>query len=263
MSDHLNPYQPPSVVVADIEPSLDNGNFVAEGRRLDAGRGVSWLGGGFKMVLAQPLPWILMVVVLFVMRFVVALIPFVNMLNNLMVPVFMGGIFIGAHRQAQGGAIEFGDLFAGFRDKVGQLIAVGALSMVVMIVFAVIVGIVVAVVFGASLFAAGGDARGLAGAGLGAMILLIPLAVIVGMLITACWWLAPALVVFHDLSPFDAMKRSFTATMRNWLPALVYGVLAMLATFGGMLLLFLGLLLVVPALYASMYLAYRDIFIEE
>jgi uncharacterized membrane protein len=268
MSNNFDPCQQSSVVVADVKPQQSNGNFVVEGRRLDSGRGVNWFGDGFKMVLAQPMPWILITVVLFVMLFALSWIPVINWLDILLMPVFMGGIFIGAHRQAQGGAIELGDLFACFKQKTGPLIVVGAF----LLVFTVALWLIMAVVGVSSIFAAIGVGSAQPPANHAGMMLVMMFVIVIGMivlgsvigaLITACGWFAPALIIFHDLSPIDAMKRSFTATMRNWQPSLVFGVLATLALFVGAIPFLLGLLLVVPALYASTYLAYRDIFIED
>ena len=49
------------------------------------------------------------------------------------------------------------------------------------------------------------------------MALSIPLAMAI--------WFAPALVVFHDLQPLDAMKQSFAGCLKNIVPFLVYGII--------------------------------------
>ncbi|MCL2657796.1 MAG: hypothetical protein FWD62_10345 [Betaproteobacteria bacterium] len=258
MSDH-NPYQPPSVVVQDSELPHENENFIPEGRTVDAGHGISWLTGGFKMVLAQFVPWLLITIVILVVMFIIGMIPLVNLLSNLIFPVLFGGILIGAQRQAQGGTIEVGDVFAGFKEKAGPLIIIGILTLVMSLV---LFGIVI-VFFGFSLFTAFATHNQQAiFASMGSLFLAIPVILVLGMLITACWWLAPALVVFHDVPPVEAMKRSFSASLRNWAPVLIYGVLATIALVVGMIPLGLGLLLVWPALLAATYVAYRDIFIE-
>jgi uncharacterized membrane protein len=39
-------------------------------------------------------------------------------------------------------------------------------------------------------------------------------------------WFAPALVALQGTNAVDAMKRSFVACLRNWVPFLVYGLIA-------------------------------------
>ncbi len=255
-----NPYQPPSVIVQDAEGAPEQGNFVPEGRAVSSERGLAWVTEGFRMAFAQFGPWLLITIILTVFYLVISLTG-IGIVLNALLPVFMGGVLIGARRQAEGGTIEIGDLFAGFKEKFGPLVVVGILVLVlsVALTFIVLVPFV-----GVSMFSAmmTGNERAALGA-IGALFLAIPLILLISMVVTACWWLAPALIVFHDIPPIEAMKRSFTATLRNWAPVLIYGVLASVAAFLGSLLLLIGLLVVVPALMAATYLAYRDIFIER
>ena len=41
-------------------------------------------------------------------------------------------------------------------------------------------------------------------------------------------WFAPALIVLRDAKPAEAMKASFRACLRNWVPFLVYGAIGLL-----------------------------------
>jgi hypothetical protein len=51
-------------------------------------------------------------------------------------------------------------------------------------------------------------------------------ALVIGAVMGALNWFAPALVVLHGAKPIDAMKASFIATWRNWVTFLVYGLIA-------------------------------------
>jgi uncharacterized membrane protein len=77
------------------------------------------------------------------------------------------------------------------------------------------------------------------------------------------FWFAPALVVLHDVPAFPAMRMSFLACLKNFLPFLLYGivltVLAVIAT----LPLLLGWLVLSPVMWASMYASYRDMFVQQ
>ena len=256
-----NPYQPPSVVVEDAETQASHGSYVPEGRKVAADRGVGWLTEGFKMALAQFGPWVLITLVFGVIYFVLSMIPGIGLVMNVFMPVFIGGVLIGTRRQAEGGTIELSDLFAGFKEKFGSLVVVGVLAMVVTFALALIL---IAPIIGISFFTAlaSGNERAMLGS-IGAMFLAIPLMMLIGAAVAASWWLAPALIVFHDVAPVEAMKRSFTVTMKNWAPVLIYGVLATIALMVGSIPLLLGLLVVAPGLMAATYIAYRDIFIEN
>ncbi len=94
------------------------------------------------------------------------------------------------------------------------------------------------------------------------------------------YWFAPALAAWHRLSVAKSLFFSFIACWMNWraflvyglglllvlmvLPALLLGVLLMLlpdaATFATALVLTPLLLIVAPAVFASFYTCYRDIF---
>jgi hypothetical protein len=51
----------------------------------------------------------------------------------------------------------------------------------------------------------------------------------------------PGLVFYTDMGAVAAMKQSFWACLRNWLPFLVYGILASLVILRGALALVIGL----------------------
>ena len=75
-------------------------------------------------------------------------------------------------------------------------------------------------------------------------------------------WFAPALVVFHQLGPVEAMKDSFLGCLRNVLPFLVYGIMFTLLAILATIPLGLGWLVLGPVTVASIYTAYRDIYLS-
>jgi uncharacterized membrane protein len=75
-------------------------------------------------------------------------------------------------------------------------------------------------------------------------------------------WFAPALVVFHELGAVEAMKQSFTGCLRNIVPFLVYGVILIVPAFIASIPLGLGWLVLGPVTAASIYTAYRDIYLS-
>jgi uncharacterized membrane protein len=75
-------------------------------------------------------------------------------------------------------------------------------------------------------------------------------------------WFAPALAVFHQQGPAEAMKNSFVACLKNVVPFLLYSVILLLLTFVASIPFGLGWLVLGPVLAASLYTSYRDIFFD-
>jgi len=70
------------------------------------------------------------------------------------------------------------------------------------------------------------------------------------------------LVVLHDRGVIESMVLSFKGCLRNILPFLVYGIIAFVLLLLASIPLMLGLLVMMPVLIASIYTAYRDIYLS-
>ena len=239
-------------------PASQAGNFHAEGRSVAAGRGWDWIVEAFALFRKQPGIWILTAVVLGVLFIVISMIPVLGSLANaLLFPIFGAGLMLGSRALDQGATLEFAHLFAGFKQKTGDLVLVGVFNLVgwMVITFAV------AAAIGGGVFM-GMMRGGIEGAGVSIASLLIALLLAAGLSVPLymATWFAPALIVLHDLAPGAALKASFFACLRNWVPFLVYGVLLLLLGLLAAIPAGLGYLVLVPVLVASVYTAYRDIF---
>ncbi|MBL8450920.1 MAG: hypothetical protein JNM32_13505 [Dechloromonas sp.] len=253
-SQDNNPFQAPGSRVADPFPTA--GDFVPEGRKLTAAEAVDWLREGWQLFLQAPGQWILISVAFALIFMVLGFIPILGAAVNLLIPIFAAGFMLGCKSLEEGEGLRFGHLFAGFSNQVGSLVLVGAIYLVgiiAIVLLAVVIGGVLG--FGSAAFGGGGrETAGLVGVlvGLLSAALIMPLAMAV--------WFAPALVIFHQQSPMDAMKSSFFACLKNFLPFLVYGlvflVLAILAT----LPVGLGWLVLIPVTQASIYAGYKSLF---
>jgi uncharacterized membrane protein len=80
--------------------------------------------------------------------------------------------------------------------------------------------------------------------------------------LVAAIWFAPALVVFHNLSALDAMRASLRGCLRNIVPFLLYGVLALVLAIVATVPALLGWLVLLPLIVTSLYVGYRDIFTD-
>lgn len=255
-----NPYSAPAATVAD-PAAAPQGKFVPGGRGVAAGHGWSWIAQGWDLFKRQPGLWIGIAVTLFVILLVLALIPLLGPLANAVLwPVLSAGLLIGCRALAEGGNLEFGHLFAGFRDRFGTLIAVGAISFGISFV----IGILVAVVMGVGMFTmfGGGPGPGATPEALLTMTLamLVMFALLLPLMMAL--WFAPALVVFHERGPVEAMKESFVGCLKNIVPFLVYGLVGLVLAILASIPVGLGWLLLGPVLIGSLYASYRDIYLE-
>jgi uncharacterized membrane protein len=239
-------------------PESQAGSFHAEGRTVDPGRGWDWIVEAFALFRKQPGIWIMTTVVPGVLFAVISM---VSVLGSfaiaLLFPIFVGGLMFGCKALDRGGALEIEHLFAGFRRKTRDLVVVGALNLVglVVITFAFVA------VAGVDVLTAvmDGDVEG---AGLFIESLLIAMLLAAGLSVPLFMvtWFAPALIVLHDMAPGAALKASFYACLRNWIPFLVYGVVLLVLCVVAAIPAGLGFLVLIPVLVASVFTAYRDIF---
>ena len=255
MAEQKNPYAAPQVRVDDRQVSSGDRNFIEGGRIVAAGRGWQWIVEGWGLFKRFPGMWILMFIVYIVINVVLAFIPVVNLLANLLFTVFAGGFMVACRAIDEGEQLEIGHLFAGFRARTGSLVLVGviykggALLLGVVLAFTMIGGIAVLANMGPEEMLRGGLLFALM-----FMALFIP--------IIMAYWFAPALVILKEKSAVAAMKESFLGCLKNMLPFLVYGVCAALLAIVAMIPLGLGLLVFVPTLTASIYASYRDVYFE-
>ena len=136
-----NPYAAPKAAVADETVVLD-ADFVPGGQSRPIGHGWRWIAEGWALFKRQPGLWIGMVLLLFLIMMGTALIPFIGgLFMTLFGPVFAAGIVIGCRALERGEELEIGHLFAGFRERTGTLVAVGAIYLAASLVVMLVVGL--------------------------------------------------------------------------------------------------------------------------
>lgn len=234
--------------------------FRGEPREVDPAACFQWLLEGWAMFIANPGVWIGSTVLLMVMVLAIAIVPvFGQIAVNLLLPVFAGGLVLMGRRQASGEQAEIADLFAGFRHNAGGLVMVGVFYT------AGIFGIA----FLAALLISGGVLGGVVtghvagfGIAVGGMMLAGLLVFLLSIPVIMATWFAPALVFLNDMQPVPAMKASFAAGLKNWLPMVIFGLILVVALFFATLPAGLGFLLLVPVFSGAVYASYRDIFLE-
>ncbi|HFC8537491.1 TPA: BPSS1780 family membrane protein [Neisseria bacilliformis] len=218
----MNQYDPSSFQSApppSAPPVRQPPRLLAEPRKVAWGEGASWIGRAWRMFMLRPWLWIGMVFVMFLIQMALSLIPFVSIVANLLPLFFVGGFMLSCDALQEGGELEFGYLFSGFKYKFNELAVLTLLYILFVFVAVIVAGILLAV------FAAGMDWNEFSAAirnsgapdmsfvllmvlfGLIVLLFVIPLVMMV--------WFAPVLITLHDVPPFEAMKMSFKGCLRN------------------------------------------------
>jgi hypothetical protein len=236
-------------------------------RAVDIGRGVAWLGEGWRLFIPAVGPWILIVIVGLVLNVVLAFIPILGSIaSHLLFPILLGGMMLGCRAIDRGEPLTVAHLFAGFGPKAAPLLIVALIYIAATIAILFLVVAVIVAFFGVAVLShiwAGreslSDSAAWTGIALVAMIGLLLFLLLYFPLIMAVWF-APALVVLQGAEPWDAMKLSFMGCVRNILPLLIYSIVWCILAIVASIPIMLGWLVFGPVTVASIYASYCDIF---
>lgn len=204
-------------------------------RVVAAGRGASWWAEGFRLFASSFWTWLGIMVIYIVITALVSAVPYVGTVGHwLLTPVFVGGLMVGCRALDRGEPLRVAHLFEGFQGAhFVPLMIIGAINIAITVGIATLA--VVGVMGGlkladlANIGSAGDPLDALIGSAsdLGGTSLLMSVLVLVFIAAFAMLnWFAPALVALQGAKAVDAMKASFVACLRNWVPFLVYGLIA-------------------------------------
>jgi len=248
-----------------------------QARIVAAARGVRWLGEGWQLFRVAPLAWLALACVYLLGTNILALVPVVGFVAALIMPTVSAGTSMSAARAASHGVQpSLRMLGEGFRGEARAQLVLGAVYLVCsMLVFG-----------GTALADPEGKLRAvLAGRApegeLPPADLLLPIAVFALSYapVLLMFWFAPPLAAWHSTGALKALFFSFVACLMNWRAFLSYAAtvvvmmmavplaaLLALRAFGAELgvavasLVFPLLLMMLPTLFASFYVSYRDVF---
>jgi len=270
--DHQNgdqsytPYAPPT---ADIGFGSVGGeaHFIPGGQSVPAGNALTWISDSWGLFKRKPGMWIGFVLFLFVIQFLLDRVPyFLGSIVFYAVQIFLiAGVIYSCDLLRREGSFSFGDLFIGFQRKTAPLLTL------VLIAFGFFLGLMlIAFIFlgtGVLMAMSSGDPVAMASAfeGVGAGALFVGAIIfLVGTTIYAMTvWFAPALVLMHDIAPFQALKMSFFACLKNILPGIVFFIVMIVLVIVSAIPLGLGLLVTMPMLFICYYTSYNNIFLSE
>ena len=245
------------------EVATDSGSPAAsEPRSLAADRGLAWWTEAWSLFMRNPLLWVALGVILVVGTIVVGMVPLLGALAvSLLMPVLIGGWLLAARKVEQGGTLEVADLLAGFQgERLTPLIVLGALLLAAMVAIGLVAGVLgIGAMWG--LFAGGmHSSTGGMLAAVGTGLLGMAVAMLLFAAVSMALWFAPALVVFRQMPPIDAVKLSASAMLKNIVPFLVYGVIYIVAAIVASIPFGLGWIVLVPLALLSAYVSYREVF---
>ncbi len=246
----------------------------AAARIVDSGRGAAWWSEAWRLFTPAAGVWILIAIVAFILNIVLAFIPLLgHVAGQLLFPIFAGGLMLGCRAIDRGEPLTVGHLFAGFGTRLGPLFIVGLIYTALVVAIMLVVFGLLLVFFGASIVGHLWHMQDLqdplaVGSMLGGMLGGMLVAVLVGALIflllylplLMAIWFAPALVVLHAVDPLEAMRLSFSGSLRNVVPFLVYGLIGLVLAIVATIPLGLGWLVLGPATVTSLYASYCDIY---
>ena len=239
------------------------GDAMLEPRRLAGDRGLGWWTEAWALFMRSALLWMALGLILVVLLLVMAMVPVLGSVAfTLLMPVFVGSWMLAARKIHEGGALEVGDLFLAFQGpRFAPLLVLGALLVAATMVIMFVAGMLGA---GAILgLTTGGGTRHSAGgvmAALGAGFAALTVALVLGAIVTMALWFAPALVVFRNLPPVQALKLSTVVVLKNWLAFLVFGVIYLVASIVASIPFGLGWIVLVPVSLLTMFVSYREVF---
>lgn len=235
-----------------------------EVRHVKARQGLQWIMSGFYLFRMAPMLWMLLCFTLILIAMTLAILPLLGQfIFTLISPVFLAGLMLGCRDLEQGKKLDITHLFAGFKKNTAPLVTVGGIYLIGQVL---IVGIVM-LIGGAPMMEMllqgkrvnENELMEVADDMLSAT--LVALALSIPLLMAA--WFSPLLVAFHNMPPVLAMKKSFFACLKNILPLQLYGIILIILTVIAIIPYGLGLIVLIPIIFASIYVSYKDIFLSE
>lgn len=243
--------------------------------------GLQWLHRGWQLFRSSPFMWMTILFSYWVLMGVVGLVPYAGSVAAIMlIPVFSVSFMHMCRELEARRALELGHLFAGFRANLPALLVLGGVylaattSLLALTQLADGGHLMRWMMFGTPIPEAAFRDGSLTGAALLGVASYAP--------VLAAFWFAPVLAAWNGMSATKALFYSFFATLANWRAFLVYGmvILGVGTMIPGIAIAFLGALLhgspaavavvpvfimmffiaLVPALFASFYASYRDVF---
>ncbi len=238
-----------------------------EPRTVEPGRGMAWWAEAWTLYARGKTLWLLMGLIMIFLFMLIGMMPLLGSLATaLLTPVFFASWLVATRKVEGGDTLELADLLTCFQgERLTPLIVLGAMLAATTLPAFLIAGMLGAgAMFGLSGTMRGGMHQGAGGmmAAMGGGLLGLLVFLLFGLLATAALWFAPALVVFRNVPPVDAVMTSLRAVFKNVLPFLIYGVIQLVLAVVASVPFGLRWLVRLPVMLLTAYVSYRDVFGE-
>ena len=186
-----------------------------------------WLLDGWQMFKKKPLTWVILLFIFNIIMVIGSSHIISRYIAALLLPVLMGGIYLAAHKSAQGDVVSIESLFSMFKQpkKLKQLLIMGGIGAIV--------------VFLSGIF---------------------------GILLTLPWSFAllfgVPLVVIKDEGALPALQNSLVASVYNLLPIIVFYLFTVVLMLVAAIPFGLGLFVLIPILFGASYSAFKAVFLS-
>lgn len=229
-------------------------------RVVPGSHGIEWLRGGWDLFMRAPVVWLVVLMVSVMLSIGLSFLPFIGMLTTILVPLFVSGLMHGCRALARGERLELQHIFDGFQHNTPNLLLLGLIDLALAFVGGLILFMAAMGTIGVSALTAMSTETLGGVAFVGGMAFVLLLALVISIPTAMVMWFSPALVAFHDVAPIDAAKLSFVACARNWAAFLLYGLMLIPLGLLAILPFGLGLLVLIPVIWLSIYASYVDVF---
>jgi len=236
-------------------------------RKMNVARGWIWVKHGYQLIMRNPMMSITFAMIGALAMFTLLRVPVLGpLIAILLMPVVITGYMRVCRALEEEEDVELEHLFAGFRQRTAQLIAIGSYLMLGMLVSSMVMVILGGEPLRTLLDSvnAASDPEMLlqsmwaAGSGV-AFSLLVGFSLMCIMMLAFQY--APMLVFFNNVPPIAALRASLVGSLRNLIPYTVYNIIMQIIAVVLSLLPFnIGLIVLLPLGLTSLYVSYRNIF---
>ncbi len=193
--------------------------------------GYRWFSEGAKLFFSQPWPWLALVGMSSFLLLVLSLLPGLGLIGVFLIfPGLAAGFLLATRDEMAGKPITFNHLIAGFKIAPQALLAVGGLAFAGILLGMLAFALGWHAEFKKLMELAASQQSDQAALLLALQELLIPslFMLTVLLLVAMATWFAPALVIFKQLTPREAIRLSFKAQLKNFAPFFVFAALMLL-----------------------------------
>jgi len=228
--------------------------------KLTAQQAVEWYKFGWQLFVKQPVQWLFLFLIFFVIAIVLNLIPLGGLVFMLLSPALFAGIFMAIKTAENQTVPPLGILFSVLLEphRRNPFLMLGGLNILFNLLIAFILVGMVAGTVGLGALMGGGEAAmaAIMGAGLWMAMVILPLLLIYLM---AMIYAIP-LMLFHNLAIKESLLLSLKANLSNIVPMLIAGIVYLILAFLSGLVLGLGFIILIPVSVMAIYASYKDIF---